>query len=247
MHLTPLSVLFLFLFFIVAFLYSSVGHGGASGYLSLMAFLNFTPEVSKISALVINMIVSGIAFYQYYRSNHFRKKLFIPFAIASIPLAYLGSQFIINVHIYKVILGIVVLLAGVGLLVSVKKKNEEKKHAKLYIALLIGGTIGFVSGIIGIGGGIFLSPLILLLGWGDAKETAAVSALFILVNSISAFTGMVSKVGMHILFIVPFLCMALVGGFIGSYFGSQKLNNLVIKRLLGVVLLIAGFKLVTSI
>lgn len=247
MSQTESMIVFSLLFLTVAFLYSSVGHGGASGYLALMAFLNFTPGISKISALLINIIVSSIAFYQYYRSNHFRRQLFIPFAIGSIPLAYVGSQFVIDAHMYKIILGVFVLLAGMGLLFMLNKSNYVRKEVNPYYALAIGCIIGFISGIIGIGGGIFLSPIILMIGWGSAKETAAVSSLFILVNSLSGVMGvLMHPLGKQMVAVIPFMLAATVGGIGGSYYGSKKLSNNAVKKMLGVVLLIAGFKLVSG-
>lgn len=157
--------IFYLLLFLVAFLYSSVGHGGASGYLALMAFFSFAPETMRPTALILNLFVSLTAFIQYYRNGHFRWKLFWPFAIASIPAAFIGGLIVIDAAWYKKILGILLLFPVVRL--GGVKFNSEKtdKEQTLFASLLIGATIGLFSGMIGIGGGIILSPVILLLHW----------------------------------------------------------------------------------
>ncbi|MEP7267506.1 MAG: sulfite exporter TauE/SafE family protein [Saprospiraceae bacterium] len=182
------------LLFLVAFLYSSVGHGGASGYLALMAFFSFAPETMWPTALMLNIFVSLIAFIQYYRSGHFKWQLFWPFAIASIPAAFIGGLIVVDAKIYKTILG-VLLLFPVVRLGGVKFNAEEtQKEQKLFTSLIIGALIGLFSGMIGIGGGIILSPIILLLHWANMKQTAAVSALFILVNSMAGLAGLSQRV-----------------------------------------------------
>ena len=183
--------LFLLILPIVSFLYSSVGHGGASGYLALMALFSFAPETMKPTALLLNLFVAGISFYYYYREGFFNKRLFIVFAITSIPLAYLGGTFEIEATIYKKILAFLLMFAILKMLNVFGKENDTIKSVKLWQGLAIGAIIGFFSGLIGIGGGIILTPIILLLHWGNMKEAAAVSALFIWVNSAAGLLGQI--------------------------------------------------------
>lgn len=241
-----LNVLFLILLLIVAFLYASVGHGGASGYLALMGLFNFAPPVMKSSALLLNIFVSFIAFVQYYRGGYFKWKLFLPFAIASVPAAFIGASVTVDAIIYKKILGVVLLFPILRLFGVFNTESEEQKEINITIALIVGACIGFLSGMLGIGGGIILSPVILLLHWGNMKQTASVSALFIFVNSISGFAGLMSK-GIKINTIVYlWLIIAITGGLLGAYFGSRKWDNTVLKRVLAIVLCIASFKLIFS-
>ena len=236
----------IFLFILIPFismLFSSVGHGGASGYLALMSLFLFPVIEMKSTALLLNIFVSGIAFYNYYRFKHFNKKLFFSFAVGSIPAAFIGGNLIIDVEIYKNILGFFLLFAAAKFLYN-HDDIKIKKRINYFISLIFGTLIGFFSGLIGIGGGIILTPLILLLKWGNVKTAAGVSSLFIFFNSISAFLGLV------FLEIHPsnnsflLLILAIIGGLIGSYYGSRKWNNQILKYLLAIVLFIASFKLI---
>lgn len=236
--------LFLIILPIVAFLYATVGHGGASGYLALMALFSFAPETMKPTALLLNLFVAGIAFYHYYRAGHFNIKLFWPFAAASIPLAFLGGMISIDASIYKKILAFLLIFAILKMLNVFGKDNAQIKDLKLWQGLVVGGIIGFFSGLIGIGGGIILTPVILLLHWGKMKEAAAVSALFIWVNSASGLIGQfTSGVTLSSQSFV-LVAIAFTGGFFGSYYGSKKFNNQRLRYLLAVVLIIACFKLI---
>jgi len=235
--------LFLVILPIVAFLYATVGHGGASGYLALMALFSFSPETMKPTALLLNLFVAGIAFYHYYKAGYFNKKLFLSFAISSIPLAFLGGMISIDASIYKKILAVLLIFAILKMLNVFGKENEEIKGVKLWQGLVVGGVIGFFSGLIGIGGGIILTPVILLLHWGNMKEAAAVSALFIWVNSASGLLGQFTTgitLSMQSFILVA---IAIIGGFFGSYYGSKKFNNQGLKYLLAIVLIIACAKL----
>ncbi|MEJ2112441.1 MAG: sulfite exporter TauE/SafE family protein [Flavobacteriaceae bacterium] len=236
--------LFLLTLPIVSFLYASVGHGGASGYLALMALFSFAPETMKPTALLLNLFVAGIAFYHYYKAGYFNKKLFLSFAVASIPLAFLGGLIEVDASIYKKILGILLIFAILKMLNIFGKESSYIKELKLWQGLIVGAVIGFFSGLIGIGGGIILTPVILLFHWGKMKEAAAVSALFIWVNSAAGLTGQISSgviISNQSFILVAF---ALVGGFLGSYYGSKKFNNKKLRRLLAIVLIIAAIKLI---
>jgi uncharacterized membrane protein YfcA len=235
--------LFLLILPIVSFLYASVGHGGASGYLALMALFSFAPETMKPTALLLNLFVAGISFYYYFKGGFFNKKMFLYFAIASIPLAFIGGTIEIDASIYKKILAILLVFAILKMLNVFGKESDSIKQVKLWQGLLVGGVIGFFSGLIGIGGGIILTPLILLLHWGNMKEAAAVSALFIWVNSAAGLVGQLSS-GVHIeteTFVL--VVIALIGGVLGGYLGSKKINNQKLRYMLAFVLVIACVKL----
>lgn len=235
--------LFLLILPIVSFLYASVGHGGASGYLALMALFSFTPVVMKPTALLLNLFVAAIAFYYYYKEGYFNKKLFLSFAIASIPMAFLGGMIEVDASLYKKILGVLLIFAILKMLNVFGKDNAKIKDVKMWQGLLVGGSIGFFSGLIGIGGGIILTPLILLLHWGKMKEAAAVSALFIWVNSASGLFGQLSSGVTISLESFALVAIALVGGFFGAYLGSKKINNQNLRYVLAFVLVIASVKL----
>lgn len=235
--------IFLLILPVVSFLYASVGHGGASGYLALMVLFSFAPETMKPTALLLNLFVAGISFYYYYKEGFFNKKLFLPFAISSIPFAFLGGTIEIDASIYKKILAVLLVFAILKMLKVFGKESDSIKHIKLWQGLVVGGIIGFFSGLIGIGGGIILTPVILLLHWGKMKEAAAVSALFIWVNSASGLIGQLST-GIR-LNIDSFILVgvAMVGGILGGYFGSKKFNNQKLRYILALVLAMASFKL----
>lgn len=228
---------------IVAFLYASVGHGGASGYLALMALFSVAPNTMKPTALLLNLFVAGIAFYHYHRAGHFNKKLFLAFAITSIPAAFLGGMVDIETGLYKKILAVLLIFAIIKMLPVFNGQTTKTKMIKMAPGLILGAVIGFFSGLIGIGGGIVLTPVILLLHWGNMKEAAAVSALFIWVNSAAGLTGQfVNGVQLSPQSLVMVI-VAVVGGFLGSYYGSRKFNNQLLRYLLAIVLSIACFKL----
>lgn len=237
------SLILYIMLFVVALLYSSVGHGGASGYLALMGILGISQTVSKPVALVLNCIVSLIAFIQFYRQGHFNAKLFGWLILASIPLAFIGGRMQLNDVLYKQILGVLLAVTALRLLFEFKASTKEHNYS-IPLLLIIGASIGFLSGLIGIGGGILLSPLLLLLGWTNAKTTAGISALFIFVNSVSGLTAQLSK-GLTISQgMFGMIIIAAVGGLFGSYWGARYANNKLIKSLLAVALLIASLKLI---
>jgi uncharacterized membrane protein YfcA len=235
--------LFMAILPIVAYLYASVGHGGASGYLALMALFSFAPETMKPTALLLNIFVAGIAFFHYYRAGHFNKKLFLSFAVASIPAAFLGGMIEVDASLYKRILGVLLIFAILKMLDVFGKESTKIKTMKIWQGLVVGAIIGFFSGLIGIGGGIILTPIILLLHWGKMKEAAAVSALFIWVNSAAALAGQLSSGVIISKATFVLAAIAFVGGYIGSYYGSKKFNNKSLRYLLAIVLIIASIKL----
>jgi uncharacterized membrane protein YfcA len=240
---TELMVLFYFLLFVVAFLYASVGHGGASGYLALMAIFSIAPDVMKPTALLLNLFVSLTSFVQFYRGKHFSWKLFLPFAIASVPMAFVGGLITVDTFVYKKILGVLLLIPIIRFLFFGDFSIQDLKKSNSVLSLLIGAAIGFLSGLVGIGGGIILSPVLLLLKWADMKQTAAISALFIFVNSLSGLGGQLTK-GIHFSpDMYAYVAIAFTGGLCGAYFGSLRFNQSILKYLLAVVLMVAAYKL----
>ena len=241
----PLSILFLILLFLVAFLYSSVGHGGASGYLALMALFSVSQDVSRPTALMLNVVVASVAFWKFYQASHFKFDLFWPFALGSIPASYLGSKIPLTDGNYKKLLAICLFIAILRILFQPHQQFKIKQY-QLQISVLLGVGIGLLSGMLSIGGGIILSPILLLFGLGNQKETAAVSAAFILVNSVAALVGLFQKgivlENTHFIW----LGIALVGGFLGSSLGSQRFNTQTLRYALALGLFIASTKLLLT-
>ncbi len=236
-------IVFYLLLFFVAFLYASVGHGGASGYLALMALFNVAPDVMKPTALLLNLFVAGTSFIQFYRGRHFLWKIFLPLALASVPMAFLGGLITVDAVIYKKMLGLLLLIPIARFLFFRNIPVNQLKKPGMGLSLLIGGSIGLLSGMIGIGGGILLSPIILLLKWTDQKQTAAISALFIFVNSLSGLGGQFTK-GIHFSpDMVAYVAIAFAGGLGGAYFGALRFRQDVLKYLLAFVLMMASYKL----
>lgn len=228
---------------VIAFLYSSVGHAGASGYIAVMSLFALAPAVIKPTALVLNILVATIGTWQFYRAGHFSWRLFWPFALLAIPMAFLGGYVNLPTHAFKVLVGIVLLLSAIRFLWH-PADDAMTRDPSRPAAISIGAGLGLLSGLTGTGGGIFLTPLLLLMRWARAKTAAAVSALFILVNSVSGLLGNLSSTKRFPPFALILLVAALVGGTAGSYLGSQRFPPTAIKRLLAVVLLIAGTKLI---
>ena len=231
--------------FFVAFLYSSVGHAGASGYIAVMSLFGLTPLVIKPIALALNILVASIASFQFWRSGYFSWRLFWPFALFAIPFAFLGGYINLPTQIFKVIVGVILLFSAVRFLYP-SKAESVIKEPKRSVALSSGAGLGFLAGLTGTGGGIFLTPLLLLNQWATVKSAAAVSALFILVNSIAGLLGNLSSTRSFPSFTAVFAISAIVGGTLGSYLGSNRFEPIIIKRLLAFVLTIAGLKLILT-
>jgi uncharacterized membrane protein YfcA len=241
-----LTILFFILLFTVAFLYAAVGHGGASGYLALMALFSMTPEFMKPTALLLNLFVSLSAFILFFKGGHFKWKIFLPFALASIPFSFLGGMISLDAAVYKKILGILLLFPVIRLVAFPNKTIDELKTPDVFVSLLIGAVIGFLSGLIGIGGGIILSPVLLLLAWTNQKQTAAISALFIFVNSLSGLAGQITKGIDFQSGMMAYVGVAFVGGSLGAWFGAKRFDQTVLKYLLAMVLLMASAKLLLT-
>ena len=237
------EVLIILAVFVVAALYSSVGHGGASGYLAVMALLAVQPDVTRPTALILNVFVATIAFVQFYRAGHFDWRIFLPFAAGSIPLAFLGGMIHLPTTAYKIILGICLFLAAIRLSLNLKSEKEIRAP-QIWVCLLIGAVLGLVSGLVGVGGGIFLTPILLLMNWTETKRAAGISALFILVNSVSGLLGNYAQVLKLPASVYVWILAAIIGGIIGATLGSRRFNSLVLRRVLAVGLTVAGAKLI---
>lgn len=230
---------------IVAFLYSCVGHAGASGYIAVMTLFSLAPAEIKPTALILNILVASIATYQFWRAGHFSWSLFWPFALLATPMAFVGGYVNLPTHAFKVLIGVILLFSAVRFLVRPSEDSVQAAPSRP-LAISLGAGLGLLSGLTGTGGGIFLTPLLLFNRWAHAKNAAAVSALFILVNSTSGLLGNLSSTRYFPGFAIALAVAAMVGGTAGSYYGSRKLDPLMIKRLLAAVLLIAGFKLILT-
>ena len=229
--------------FVVAILYSSVGHGGASGYLAVMALFAVPPATTRPSALLLNVFVAGVGSIQFYRAGFFSWRTFLPFAITSIPFAYIGGTITLPTATYKIVLGVVLIVAAIRLAWN-WKSDAEPSQPNIWIALVIGAIIGLLSGLVGVGGGIFLTPILLLMNWAETKRAAGVSAMFILVNSISGLAGNFSQLISLPANVWFWVAAAVAGGLIGSTLGAKRFDSLSLRRVLAVVLLFAGVKLV---
>jgi uncharacterized membrane protein YfcA len=239
-------ILAFILFLTIATLYSSVGHAGASGYLAVMALLSFAPETIKPTSLILNVVVASIASVKYIKEDCFDKKVFFPFVITSIPLAFLGGYISLNPKYFKFIAGFFLVLASVLLIIreSSKLKKSETKTMPVMYGLGIGSVIGLVSGLIGVGGGIFLSPIIISANWTTVKKASGVAAVFILCNSLAGLSGHIIGLNKIDHNTVYWILAVFLGGLLGSHLGTVKLNNKIIIACLFFVLLTAGLKFI---
>ncbi|OGH95894.1 MAG: hypothetical protein A2039_03205 [Candidatus Melainabacteria bacterium GWA2_34_9] len=238
------------LFFLIATLYSSVGHAGASGYLAVMSFMSFSSVIIKPTSLILNILVSLVASYKYISAKYYKWEIFWPFAITSMPFAFIGGYLNIDEKIFKIIAGIFLIISSILLILRryiIKNSNNIKKMPKL-AALIIGAAIGFFSGIIGVGGGIFLSPILILLCWSSAREASGVAAIFILLNSITALLGKIYAVGEIPALLLGFSVPSVViGGIIGATLGTKVIDKNAILTILSIILILAGIKMLVSI
>lgn len=237
------SLVLAILIFLAALLYSSVGHAGASGYLAVMALLGVAPEIMKPTALALNILVATITAVKFYRVGAFSRKIFVPFALGSVSFAFLGGTITLPGYLYKPVVGLILLYAAYRLLSAKHLTEISLKPIPFWTGALWGMGIGFLSGLTGVGGGIFITPLLLFMSWADMRQAAGVSAVFILVNSVAGLLGnimSISQLPNTILFWAP---AAVLGGYIGAEYGSKRFGNLTLKRLLAVVLVIAGLKM----
>ncbi len=240
----PVSVAFLtLLIFAAALLYSSVGHAGASGYLAALALFGVSPAVMKPTALSLNILVAAIAFAMFYRAGCFSWPLLRPFALGAVPFAFIGGAVTLPGAAYRVLVGVVLIYAAARMFLTIRRPQPAIGPVPFIPAVGLGMVIGLLSGLVGVGGGIFLSPILLFMGWADAKTTSGTSAAFILVNSVAGLLGHASSVA-SVPGEIPFwAAAAAAGGLIGSRYGSARFTGPTIRRLLSLVLLIAGLKM----
>jgi uncharacterized membrane protein YfcA len=228
---------------LIAFLYSSVGHAGASGYIATMTLFELAPTVIRPTALVLNILVATIGTFQFWRAGYFSWKLFWPFAVLSVPAAYVGGYLQPSASILRILIGVVLLFSAARLVF----RTGDPPHTVTPsppVAIGTGAGLGFLSGLTGTGGGIFLTPLLLFCRWAHIRQAAAVSALFIWVNSIAGLVGYFTKVHSIPSLGLILAASAIIGGAVGSHLGSRRFAVRVISFLLATVLLIAGIKLI---
>jgi uncharacterized membrane protein YfcA len=236
------------LIFFGAILYSSVGHGGASSYIAIMSLMGTPIHSIKPIGLVLNIIVSSVASYRFIKNKLFNLKVFIPVALGSIPAAFIGGYLNLTSDIYRVLVGVILVFAGFQFLFNIFKyiKKKTDRPVNFWLGLFAGVIIGFLSGLTGTGGGIFLSPLIVFLGWTTVKGSSGTAAVFILFNSISGLLGNVSSVSLipNTIFLYSF--SAFGGVLIGTQLGIKIFNEHYMKNALGIVLIVAGFKFIIT-
>jgi uncharacterized protein len=230
--------------FVIAVLYSSVGHAGASGYIAVMTLFGLAPEDIRPLALSLNILVAAIGSWQFWRAGHFIWSLYWPFAALAVPFAFLGGYLNLPTQVFKVLVGVVLLVSAAQFLWRPPGEGDEIRPPSRIGALGIGAGLGMLSGLTGTGGGIFLTPLLIVMRWARTSNAAGVSAPFILLNSVAGLTGNVSATRTFPEFALALVVAVAVGGTIGSYLGSRRLAPSAIKRLLAIVLIIAGLKLV---
>lgn len=231
------------LFFVVALLYSSVGHAGASGYLAVMALIGVLPAEMRPAALILNLLVATIGARNFIGAGHFRWSLAWPFLITSVPMAYLGGRLALPVDVYRTVVGVVLLLSALRFVITLRAADAPGRVPPRPVAMAAGAALGLLAGLTGVGGGIFLSPLLLLAGWANLRTTAATSVVFILANSAAGLLGQFGNIT-ALPSGLPWWALAVVsGGALGSWLGARRLPGPAIRGTLAVVLIIAGIKL----
>lgn len=235
------------LIFLAALLFSSVGHGGASAYLATFALVSMAPAEMRPAALCLNVLVASIGLYKFYRVRAFDWPLFWPIALTSVPAAFVGGQLILPNQTYKIVVGLCLIYAAFSIFMHANKQDDVivKPVAKL-VLMGLGASLGFLAGLTGVGGGIFLSPILLFFGWAKTKVISGVAAAFILVNSASGLLGILSKSPTLPAGLFYWALAAILGGWLGAEFGSKRLANPTIRQLLALVLVFAGSKMLLA-
>ncbi len=229
---------------LIAFVYSLVGHGGASGYLALLSFTALPTKTCSTTALILNLVVSSVTFLSFRRAKHFDWQIAWPFLLGSIPFAFLGGSLKMEGRIQDILLGATLLYASVLLIVGMPKSGEDDFQPKRWVCILAGAGIGLLSGIVGVGGGIFLSPLLILTGWAKPHQAASIASIFILANSAAGLAARPPTALQSTLGLWPLVIFGFVGAVAGSWIGATKTSPPGMRRALGVVLLIAVVKLI---
>jgi uncharacterized protein len=247
MDLDAQAALLTGLIFVAALLYASVGHGGASGYLAAMALVGVSATVMRPSALALNVLVSAVAVVRFYKVGAFSHRLFWPLAVASVPCAFVAGSLTLPSHFYKPLIGAVLIYAAAQSLRTAKASvSVQLEPVRMWLLVVIGVCLGGLSGLTGVGGGIFLSPILILRRWAQTKVVSGVAAAFILVNSLAGLAGLATKGLTLPPAFVFWAAAALVGGYLGAEMGSKRLGNPNIQRLLALVLIVGGVKMITS-
>jgi len=237
------------LFFAGAVLYASVGHAGASAYLAAMAILGVSPDVARPTALALNIVVASLVTFRFWRAGYISGRALAPFLLGSVPLAFIGGSLPVAAAVYKQLLGIVLLVAAAGMAGTARRAAQnDTGHATPHVpglpAVLIGAAIGLISGLTGTGGGIFLSPVLLLTGWTETRAASGIACAFILGNSIAGLAGNLARLA-SVPPALPLWAIAVViGAVIGSEIGSRRGRTFLLRRALSLVLAIAGMKLI---
>jgi len=237
-----------FLIFAVAALYSSVGQAGASGYIAAMALFGVPPTVMKPSALILNVLVASLATIRFSRAGYFSWRGFLPLAVGSVPLAYVGGSIDLPDAIYKQVVGAFLLFVAYRVLVPPKGRDSTRPAPTLWfpIEVFFGAGIGLLAGLTGIGGGIFLAPVLMLTGRFDTRQSSGISAAFILVNSLAAIAGCVSRTNELPSDLAYWALAAVAGGMLGSELAIKHLGQIALRRLLAIVLFFTGARLIAK-
>jgi uncharacterized membrane protein YfcA len=236
------------LFFLAAVLYTTVGHAGASAYLAIMGVLGVAPDIARPTALALNIVVASLVTVRFWRAGHLSGRALAPFIIGSVPLAFIGGSLPVAPALYKQLVGLVLLAAAVAVAVTARRAaSADTGHAVPRVPLLpaigIGGGIGLLSGLTGTGGGIFLSPVLVLARWSEMRAASGISAAFILANSLSGLAGNLSRLASIPAEIPLWAGFVVLGALVGSEIGSRRGRTLLLRRALSLVLVVAGFKL----
>jgi uncharacterized membrane protein YfcA len=245
----PDEVLLAAIFLGAAILYSSVGHAGASAYLAAMGLLGVEPDVARPTALALNIVVASFVTFRFWQRGYVAWRSLLPFVIGSVPLAFIGGTLPISGALYKQLVGGVLIVAAIQLArTAARAASADTGHAEPRVptipALGIGAAIGLLSGLTGTGGGIFLSPVLLIAGWAETRAASGMAAGFILANSISGLAGNVARLGSLPPSLPIWLLAVIVGAVVGSELGSRRARTLQLRTALSVVLVIAGLKLI---
>jgi uncharacterized membrane protein YfcA len=235
--------------FTVAFFYSSVGHGGATGYLAALALIGVAPASARVAVLIANVFVASVAWWRFWKAGHSDWKILLLFAIASVPCAWLGSKIKISPHTYKLVLGGVLTAAGLILFFRARWQTDDVPVRKFFwpLGLIVGAVLGFLAGLTGIGGGVFLSPVLYLFRWVKPKTTGGIAAGFIVLNSIAGLAGAgwakITHAGPLLWLTLP----AVIGALLGTHFGARRWSSVTFSRVLAGVLVFAGGKLLLEV
>lgn len=229
--------------FVIAFIYASVGLGGGSSYTALLALFSVHYLAIPIISLTLNLIVSSLGAFNFIRSGHARARLILPFLLASMPMAYLGGSLALPKGVFLWILWISLFFVAVRIYVmdQVQLRLELSRKSQLVVSIIAGMLLGFIAGVVGIGGGIYLVPLILILGLGTAKQAAACGAIFVFVNSATGLFARSVHQPINITTYLPLIIAVLVGGMLGSWLGANRYSARTIEKWLGLVIVIAIF------